>query len=93
MLHLARLDHFALDMKAEEVDLVTLWRELVNEEKRQFIRRKLFPEIQVQTDETIVSSDRKWLRVIFHQLLLNALRYSRQGHGDRITIHIRKEKK
>ncbi len=92
MLHLARLDHFALDMKAEEVDLVTLWRELVNEEKRQFIRRKLFPEIQVQTDETIVSSDRKWLRVIFHQLLLNALRYSRQGHGDRITIHIRKEK-
>ncbi|SDJ23205.1 sensor histidine kinase [Natribacillus halophilus] len=91
MLHLARLDHFAVDFVADEVDVVALLRDLVNEEKRQFIRRNLFPEIRVETDDPHVYSDQKWLRVVFHQLLLNALRYSRQGKGDRITIAVHKE--
>ncbi|QQK78962.1 sensor histidine kinase [Salicibibacter cibi] len=91
MLHLARLDHFAVDFVADEVDVVALLRELVNEEKRQFIRRNLFPEIRVDTKDPFVYSDQKWLRVVFHQLLLNALRYSQQGKGDRITIAVFKE--
>ncbi|QQK74833.1 sensor histidine kinase [Salicibibacter cibarius] len=91
MLHLARLDHFAVDFVADEVDVVALLRELVNEEKRQFIRRNLFPEILVDNENLLVYSDQKWLRVVFHQLLLNALRYSRQGKGDRVTIAIFKE--
>ncbi|QDI92241.1 HAMP domain-containing histidine kinase [Salicibibacter halophilus] len=91
MLHLARLDHFAIDFVANQVDVVQLMRDIVNEEKRQFIRRKIYPEIRVETDDAIVYSDEKWLRVIFHQLLLNALRYSHQGSGDYITIVVHKQ--
>ncbi|AXF57075.1 sensor histidine kinase [Salicibibacter kimchii] len=90
MLHLARLDHFAIDFVANQVDVVQLLRDIVNEEKRQFIRRKLYPEILVETDDPTVYSDEKWLRVIFHQLLLNALRYSHQESGNYITIVVHK---
>ncbi|WP_059104526.1 sensor histidine kinase [Shouchella shacheensis] len=91
MLHLARLDHFSLDLKAEEIDPISLVRDVVNEEKRQFIRRKLFPEINADMGAYIVASDGKWLRVILHQLLLNALNYSKQGKSAKIFFDVWEE--
>ncbi|GAK05510.1 LOW QUALITY PROTEIN: two-component sensor kinase YvcQ [Geomicrobium sp. JCM 19037] len=88
MLHLARLDHFSLDLHAEQVDLHLIVRDVINEEKRQFIRKKLYPEVTIVADEPTVYSDSKWLRVILHQLLLNALRYSHANEGNKIHFHV-----
>ncbi|MFB4261902.1 sensor histidine kinase [Shouchella clausii] len=90
MLHLARLDHFSLDLKAELVDPAAIARELINEEKRQFIRRGIFPELDAEEAEP-VASDSKWLRVIIAQLLHNALKYSPQKQQARIRFSFKKQ--
>ncbi|WP_078394175.1 sensor histidine kinase [Shouchella patagoniensis] len=89
MLHTARLDHFSFDLKAETVDLASLTREIINAEKRQFIRRGIYPEVQVE-GQALVTSDAKWLRVILEQLVHNALKYSPQKQQARITFSFNK---
>ncbi|WP_042416203.1 HAMP domain-containing sensor histidine kinase [Geomicrobium sp. JCM 19038] len=92
MLQLARLDHFSLDFRAEPVELTQLLREVINEEKRQFIRRNLYPQIVEDTDQTIVYSDSKWLRTVIKQLIINAINYSHHGDGNKITCKIKQER-
>ncbi|WP_054709627.1 sensor histidine kinase [Bacillus sp. JCM 19041] len=92
MLHTARLDHFSFDLKAETVDLASLTREIINFEKRQFIRRGIYPEVQVE-GQAIVTSDAKWLRVILEQLVHNALKYSPQKQQARIVFSFKKNGK
>lgn len=38
-----------------------------------------------------ISSDQKWLSFVVEQILFNALKYSKQGAGDHITIRIEAE--
>lgn len=92
MLQLARLDHFSVDLKSESVNLNTMLSTLINEEKKQFIRRKIYPQLQTPDDRhVIVTSDAKWLNVVFSQLLLNALKYSNQHIGDQIIFQMTRE--
>ncbi|SDC65616.1 sensor histidine kinase [Shouchella lonarensis] len=92
LLHLARLDHFAMDLKAEKVDIITVISSIVNEEKRQFIRRGVFPEIQGERGVYFVYSDEKWLRVLLQQIVFNALKYSPQQAGAKMTFKLREGK-
>ncbi|MEC1752799.1 HAMP domain-containing histidine kinase [Bacillus mojavensis] len=88
MLQTARLEEFAFDVKPETFDLTELVRSLINQEKRQFIKRRLFPKLHVPPNAVQVSSDQKWLSFVVEQILFNALKYSKQGVGDHITIRI-----
>ena len=91
MLQLARLDHFSLDLKSESINLPYFISTIINDEKKQFIRRKLYPKIQTQDDQPVlITSDSKWLQVVFNQLLLNALKYSNQGSREQIIFRITK---
>ncbi|MFD2214671.1 sensor histidine kinase [Metabacillus endolithicus] len=91
MLHVARLDHFSVDLQAKKIDLVSMLRQVINQEKRQFIKRKLYPTLITSHDEIFVYSDEKWIFVVFHQILINALKYSPQYENKTITIEINKE--
>ncbi|MFK3939178.1 sensor histidine kinase [Alkalihalobacillus sp. NPDC078783] len=89
MLQLARLDHFSVDLKSESVNLEEVIHKVINEEKKQFIRRKIYPKVVTpDTSQLVVTSDSKWLHVICNQLLLNALKYSKQQEGALIYFHV-----
>lgn len=101
VLYSARLDTFEHDFYVERLDLETVVRGVTSEQKRLFIRKRVFPMITM--DEPInVTSDEKWLSFVLTQLITNAVRYTvEQGkhvyfHGfvgkeNRVVLEIRDE--
>lgn len=71
----ARLDTFEDDMHIEQVELRSIVSEIVNENKRLFISKRVYPEIDVD-GQYVVATDRKWMKFILGQLLTNALKYT-----------------
>lgn len=87
-MYFARLEEFEKDFHAEKVDLHNLIIEIVNEEKRLFIKNRVFPELKIEED-TIVYSDKKWIRFAIEQIITNGVKYSK-GENKRLTIELRK---
>jgi len=77
MLHSARLGRFESDLHLRRVELVPLLRECVNERKTAFIHSGVYPRITAEPERIEVETDAKWLRFVLHQLISNALKYSR----------------
>lgn len=71
----ARLDTFEDDMQIEQVHLRGLVSEIVTENKRLFISKRVYPEIDVN-DSYTVTTDRKWMKFILGQFLTNAIKYT-----------------
>lgn len=62
------------DLKIEPISLKSLVQEVANELKDYFIEMEVYPRSEI--DENIfIYSDRKWLKVVFYQLLSNAVKY------------------
>lgn len=80
----ARLENFEEDMQVEQVALKAIVTATVNENKRLFITRRVFPEIHID-EEIIVTSDSKWLRFIIGQFVTNAVKYTFEANK-KITI-------
>ncbi|MGI6610921.1 MAG: sensor histidine kinase [Limnochordia bacterium] len=77
LLNMVRLEDFATDLRIERVDLDQLVRSLVNAHKREFITRRVYPQVEVgQGAGTVVETDAKWLRFVLQQVLSNALKYA-----------------
>ncbi len=91
VLHMARLQEFALDYQIRRVDLARVVREVVGARRRQFIRLGIFPQLRVEAAETTVLSDAKWAAFAIDQVIGNALKYGAQTERSeqvlRITIH------
>ena len=88
MLHTASLDYFSLDMRSEKIELTSLIREVINEERKQYIRLKVFPKLIAPDGDIYIYSDRKWLRFILSQLLLNSLKYSKTATNKSIITTV-----
>lgn len=84
VLHMARLNSFPHDFKVETVVLYPLVVALVNEHKRYFIRKRVYPEVQVE-QHLAVNTDRKWLKFVLEQLLVNAIKYT-DGEHKKVTV-------
>ena len=89
MLHAARLNRFETDLHIRKVDVVALLRQCVNERKAAFIRGGVFPRISAESEPIEVETDGKWLRFVLHQLLSNALKYSRLTGRSGLTLDLR----
>lgn len=76
VLYTARITEFELDFKAQQVDLISLIREVINQHKKSCIRTGVFPKIDTPQSEVIIESDAKWLRFVFNQIIINAIKYS-----------------
>lgn len=79
LLNTVRLQDFAQDLRAERLDLLTLVRQVVNDQKREFIARRVYPQVEADPDPGLpwlVESDAKWLRFVLEQVLSNALKYA-----------------
>ncbi|QCR33641.1 HAMP domain-containing sensor histidine kinase [Lysinibacillus sp. SGAir0095] len=71
----ARLEKFEDDMQIERVYLKQIVNATINENKRLFITKRVFPETQID-DELVIASDSKWLKFILGQFITNAVKYT-----------------
>jgi two-component system, OmpR family, sensor histidine kinase YxdK len=87
VLYAARLDTFEHDFHVEPVALRKTINEVIQENKRLFIRNHVYPEVDVDAD-LLVISDAKWLTFILDQIIINAIKYSAETHG-KISVSAR----
>jgi two-component system, OmpR family, sensor histidine kinase YxdK len=87
VLYMARLRTIEQDFHIKPVNLVKLVDEVNGENKRFFIRNKVYPKLEVEKDGLTVETDEKWLFFILSQLIHNAVKYSAET-SNRIVISI-----
>lgn len=75
VLHTARLDAFEHDFYVELLDLEAAIRSVTSDQKRLFIRKRVFPSIHFDEKITI-ASDEKWLSFVLTQIITNAIKYT-----------------
>lgn len=75
-MYFARLDQFQRDFSVEKVNLYNDVIELVNKERRLFIKNRIIPKVELDKD-LVVYSDKKWLRFIIEQIIINGVKYSK----------------
>lgn len=68
-----------------------LVRDVVNEEKKIFIKNRIVPRVDI--DESIeIYSDVKWLKFVLGQLIINGVKYSRNKRKELIIKALKSEK-
>lgn len=71
-----RVNDFEKDLKIEEVNLKSLVREVINENKNTFIINDIYPKISL--DEKIyIKTDIKWMKFSLAQIIQNSLKYTK----------------
>jgi signal transduction histidine kinase len=101
VLYTARLDTFEHDFYVEQLKLSDIVRSVTSEQKRLFIRKRVFPAMNIDSGLTI-TSDEKWLAFVLTQLITNALRYTVEeggfvhfhgyaGEQGKVTLEVRDE--
>lgn len=86
----ARLENFEEDMQVEQVAVKTIVTATVNENKRLFITKRVFPEIHIE-DDLIVASDSKWLRFIIGQFVTNAVKYTFEANKKIVISAVKRD--
>lgn len=92
VLHMSRLRTIERDFHVKRVDLKTLLQEVNHDHKRLFIRNKVYPKLEVDTEHVVVETDEKWLYFIVTQLVHNAVKYSKEK-SDEVRLKIYKRGK
>lgn len=102
VLYAARLDTFENDLYVEALQLDELVRAVLSNQKRLFIRNKIFPLIEAKGHVSIFS-DEKWLSFAITQLITNAVKYTESENakiyfrihsspsGDEVKLEIQDE--
>ena len=88
MLDVYRLEEFKNDFVSEKVMLKNVCKDCINGLKDYFIASQIYPKLYID-DDIYVYSDSKWLKLIIHQLLTNAIKYS--DNGQSVTVRAKKE--
>ena len=84
ILNIYRLDEFKNDFVSEKVLLKNICKECINGLKDYFISSKIYPKLDINED-IYVYSDSKWLKLIIHQILTNAIKYSNSTQTVSVT--------
>jgi two-component system, OmpR family, sensor histidine kinase YxdK len=83
-LYFARLDSFQKDFHVEKVNLHKVVLEIINSEKRFFIKNKVFPQINIDP-YLQVYTDSKWISFVIQQLIINGVKYSK-GYSTKLIL-------
>lgn len=83
MLDIYRLDEFKNDFVSEKILLKEVCKDGINGLKDYFITSQIYPKLDI-TGDIYVYSDSKWLKLVIHQILTNAIKYSNTGQS--VTI-------
>lgn len=90
ILYMARLRAIEQDFHIKPVNLSKMVNEVNGQNKRFYIRNKVYPNLLQQNRDIIVETDEKWLFFILSQLINNAVKYSK-GISNKIEISIYKK--
>ena len=90
-MYFARLNEFQKDFSVEKVNLYNEVVEIINREKRLFIKNRIIPKVELDKD-LVFYSDKKWLRFIIEQIIINGVKYSK-NYGKYLTIKNRENGK
>ncbi len=85
ILNIYRLDEFKNDFVSEKVLLKNICKECINGLKDYFISSQIYPKLDINED-IYVYSDSKWLKLIIHQILTNAIKYSNSTQTVSVTV-------
>lgn len=77
VLYTARLDEFEHDFYVEVLPLEKVVRSVTSNQKRLFIRNRVFPSLEMEEGLSI-ASDEKWLSFVLTQIITNAVRYTKE---------------
>lgn len=91
IINMYKLDAIENDFVTEKVSLENICRQSINELKGYFISNKVYPKLEI-SKEIYVYSDSKWLKMIIHQLLTNAVKYSPKNSSINIISSIEDKK-
>lgn len=86
LLFYSRSTKLLADLKIESMPLKKTVQEVINDLKDYFLEKEIFPKVAI-TDEIILYSDRKWMKVVIFQLISNAIKYGEKQS----TIHMQYE--
>lgn len=91
-LHTLRINDFELDIKVEDIPVLDIVREVINDNKSTFIVNSIYPKV-TSNENMVVTSDKKWLKFIISQILINSIKYSKVKDIEHkeITFEIMKE--
>lgn len=79
VLFYARADEVYKDYIVKDIDINEVIYETISKNKSYFIQNRIL--INVQCEKNIVCTDKKWLSFIINQILINAVKYKRDGNG------------
>lgn len=92
VLYMARLRTIEQDFHIKPVNLAKLVHEVNGENKRFYIRNKVYPKLEIEKDGITVETDEKWLFFILTQLIHNAVKYSaKKSNQVMISIYEREK--
>lgn len=83
-LYQSRLQKFERDFHVEKIALRSIVKESIQDFKSSFIRNHVFPEQSID-ESIIITTDSKWFRFVLHQIISNAIKYSK-GNSDKISF-------
>lgn len=86
VLYMARLRSIEQDFHIKPVVLSKIIHEVNGENKRFYIRNKVYPKLQIEKELT-VESDEKWIYFMLMQLINNAVKYS-AGKSNHILLSL-----
>jgi len=75
IMYMSKLRTIQEDFRIEQVHLPSLFEEIQRENRRLFIRNKVYPKLK-QAEDITVESDEKWLFFMINQLISNAIKYT-----------------
>lgn len=84
MLYNARINQFNHDFNVEDIDVLSILRKVVNDNKKLLIRHKIFPEMAGKS--VFVQTDMKWMYFIINQIVINAIKYTAAAEKDKKFI-------
>ena len=86
-MQVARLDEFQKDFLVEKVNLYNEIIDIINKDRRLFIKNKIIPKVELEKD-LIVYTDKKWIKFVIEQVIINGVKYSK-NNGKYLTIKSR----
>jgi len=90
ILTIIRLEDFEKDYEPQCINLVQCMKAMVNKRKRQFILSDIFPELNFDSEEILVLTDKKWNELMLEQIISNAIKYSKEeGKSKKLYIDIK----
>jgi len=91
ILYMARLRTIEKDFQIKPVVLSAIVHEVNKDNKRFYIRNKVYPKVQIENQNITVETDEKWLFFILTQLIQNAVKYSHGKSNNMIVSVYQKE--